>query len=155
MVQAFTRHTSVVVFGKEIYYGPYNAGPGIQVAEPGRSHVSESDVQLCSTGKLIFAIFLEQHGRPMLVEDMGETYLDEPTFWEFIDEVKHQYTGDRVRLRLCIFSKTTAGSKLYCYWAQYHLLDFNCNGFTNDCVGFLTGGSIPSFVKGGFSSRRL
>ena len=27
-------------------------------------------------------------------------------------------------------------------------LDFNCNSFTNDCVGFLTGGTIPSFIKG-------
>ena len=35
-----SRHTSVVVFGKEIYYGPYNAGPGIQITSPGRSHVS-------------------------------------------------------------------------------------------------------------------
>jgi thiol-disulfide isomerase/thioredoxin len=26
--------------------------------------------------------------------------------------------------------------------------DFNCNSFTNDVVGFLTGGSIPSFIKG-------
>lgn len=28
------------------------------------------------------------------------------------------------------------------------LQDFNCNSFTNDCVGFLTGGSIPDFIKG-------
>ena len=27
-------------------------------------------------------------------------------------------------------------------------LDFNCNSFTNDCIGFLTGGTIPSFIKG-------
>jgi hypothetical protein len=26
--------------------------------------------------------------------------------------------------------------------------DFNCNSFTNDCIGFLTGGSIPSWIKG-------
>lgn len=25
--------------------------------------------------------------------------------------------------------------------------DFNCNSFTNDCVGFLTGSSIPSWIK--------
>lgn len=30
------------------------------------------------------------------------------------------------------------------------LLDFNCNSFTNDCVGFLTGGSIPDYIKGAF-----
>ena len=27
-------------------------------------------------------------------------------------------------------------------------LDFNCNSFTNDVVGFLTGQSIPDFIKG-------
>jgi hypothetical protein len=27
-------------------------------------------------------------------------------------------------------------------------VDFNCNSFTSDCVGFLTGGSIPSWIKG-------
>ena len=26
--------------------------------------------------------------------------------------------------------------------------DFNCNSFTNDCVGFLTGQSIPAWIKG-------
>lgn len=31
---------------------------------------------------------------------------------------------------------------------QYHSIDFNCNSFTNDLVGFLTGGSIPDFIKG-------
>jgi hypothetical protein len=36
---------------------------------------------------------------------------------------------------------------------QYHLLDFNCNSFTNDCIGFLTGGSIPSHIKGAISHR--
>ncbi|KAF7296448.1 hypothetical protein HMN09_01051200 [Mycena chlorophos] len=30
---------------------------------------------------------------------------------------------------------------------KYHLLDLNCNSFTNDCAGFLTGGSIPAFVR--------
>lgn len=27
-------------------------------------------------------------------------------------------------------------------------LDFNCNSFTNDCIGLLTGGSIPNWIKG-------
>ncbi|EKM51910.1 uncharacterized protein PHACADRAFT_262319 [Phanerochaete carnosa HHB-10118-sp] len=30
---------------------------------------------------------------------------------------------------------------------MYHLLDFNCNSFTNDCVGFLTGQSIPAWIQ--------
>jgi hypothetical protein len=29
-------------------------------------------------------------------------------------------------------------------------IDFNCNSFTNDCVGFLTGESIPAWIKGAF-----
>ena len=28
------------------------------------------------------------------------------------------------------------------------LIDFNCNSFTNDVIGFLTGGSIPAWIKG-------
>ncbi|KAG9019874.1 hypothetical protein FRB90_000004 [Tulasnella sp. 427] len=91
-------HTSVVVFGREVYYGPYNAGPGIQVVQPGQSH----------------------HGRPLRIEDMGETDLDEETFWEYISEIQQEWTGDKVLLVL--------------------------PPFTNDCVGFLTGRSIPSWI---------
>jgi hypothetical protein len=28
------------------------------------------------------------------------------------------------------------------------IAEFNCNSFTNDCIGFLTGGSIPSHISG-------
>lgn len=90
-------HTSVVVFGKEIFYGP-----GICETEPGRSH----------------------HGSPLRIIDVGETSLDEQTFQEYLNEIKEHYTADK-----------------------YHLLDFNCNSFTNDCLGFLTGGSLPSYIK--------
>ncbi|TDL23184.1 DUF862-domain-containing protein [Rickenella mellea] len=90
-------HTSVVVFGKEIFYGQ-----GISITNPGRSH----------------------HGRPLQIIDMGETALDEQTFTEYLHEIRQHYTADK-----------------------YHLLDFNCNSFTNDCVGFLTGGSIPAWIK--------
>ncbi|KAH7100398.1 DUF862-domain-containing protein [Auriculariales sp. MPI-PUGE-AT-0066] len=90
-------HTSVVVFGKEWYYGQ-----GIDVAQPGRTH----------------------HGQPQQVVDIGETALDEVTFGEYIQEMREMYTADK-----------------------YHLLDFNCNNFTNDVVGFLTGGSIPEWIK--------
>ncbi|EDR13188.1 uncharacterized protein LACBIDRAFT_188295 [Laccaria bicolor S238N-H82] len=90
-------HTSVVVFGKEIFYGL-----GINTTPPGRSH----------------------HGAPMQVLDMGETSIDEETFTEYLEEMRSHYTADK-----------------------YHLLEFNCNSFTNDCVGFLTGGSIPSFIS--------
>lgn len=91
-------HTSVVVFGKEVFYGA-----GIDVTLPGRSH----------------------HGSPLQEIDMGETALDQETFNDYIQDLRSHYTADK-----------------------YHLLDFNCNSFTNDVIGFLTGGSIPAFVKG-------
>ncbi|KZV98863.1 DUF862-domain-containing protein [Exidia glandulosa HHB12029] len=90
-------HTSVVVFGNEVFYGQ-----GISITRPGGSH----------------------HGRPLQIVDMGETALDEATFNEYLDEMRSLYTADK-----------------------YHLLDFNCNSFTNDVVGFLTGGSIPAWIK--------
>ncbi|KAL1660602.1 PPPDE putative peptidase domain-containing protein [Schizophyllum commune] len=90
-------HTSVVVFGKEIFYGQ-----GISVTQPGRSH----------------------HGQPLEVIDMGETAIDEETFNEYLEEMRQHYTADK-----------------------YHLLDFNCNSFTNDVIGFLTGRSIPERIK--------
>ncbi|KAI5122453.1 hypothetical protein M0805_008764 [Coniferiporia weirii] len=90
-------HTSVVVFGREVFYGQ-----GISTTKPGQSH----------------------HGRPLQVVDMGETAIDEDTFNDYLQEMNAVYTADK-----------------------YHLLDFNCNSFTNDCIGFLTGGSIPSWIK--------
>ncbi|OCH87713.1 DUF862-domain-containing protein [Obba rivulosa] len=90
-------HTSVVVFGKEIFYGQ-----GICITPPGQSH----------------------HGRPLQIVDMGETAIDEETFQEYLTEMRQHYTAEK-----------------------YHLLDFNCNSFTNDCIGFLTGESIPAWIK--------
>ncbi|KZS90471.1 DUF862-domain-containing protein [Sistotremastrum niveocremeum HHB9708] len=64
------------------------------------------------------------HGTPLQVVDMGETAIDRDTFQEYLAEMREHYTADK-----------------------YHLLDFNCNSFTNDVLGFLTGGSIPSYIK--------
>ncbi|KAF9516513.1 hypothetical protein BS47DRAFT_1340874 [Hydnum rufescens UP504] len=64
------------------------------------------------------------HGNPLEIVDMGETEIDEATYDEYIDELRGHYTADK-----------------------YHLLDFNCNSFTNDVIGFLTGGSIPPHIK--------
>ncbi|CAL1713052.1 unnamed protein product [Somion occarium] len=91
------RHTSVVVFGREIFYGQ-----GISITHPGQSH----------------------HGNPLRMVDVGQTDIDEETFEEYLTEMRQHYTADK-----------------------YHLLDFNCNSFTNDVVGFLTGGSIPDWIK--------
>ncbi|KIJ62739.1 hypothetical protein HYDPIDRAFT_30327 [Hydnomerulius pinastri MD-312] len=64
------------------------------------------------------------HGAPLRIVDVGETAIDEETFTEYLNAMREQYTADK-----------------------YHLLDFNCNSFTNDCIGFLTGGSIPDYIK--------
>ncbi|KAG6872374.1 hypothetical protein C0995_010188 [Termitomyces sp. Mi166 len=64
----------------------------------------------------------QQHGAPLQVIDMGVTAIDEETFHEYLTEMREHYTADKVN-------------------------DFNCNSFTNDVVGFLTGGSIPDFIK--------
>ncbi|THV03884.1 DUF862-domain-containing protein [Dendrothele bispora CBS 962.96] len=90
-------HTSIVVFGKEVFYGQ-----GINITAPGKSH----------------------HGQPLQIVDLGETSIDEDTFNEYLDDIKSQYTAE-----------------------NYHLLDFNCNSFTNDCAGFLTGNAIPDYIK--------
>ncbi|KAI7867361.1 PPPDE putative peptidase domain-containing protein [Spinellus fusiger] len=76
-------HTSVVLYGQEIYYGQ-----GISYAVPGTT----------------------QHGQPLQIFDMGETHL--PV------EVAE----------------------------KYHLLDFNCNTFSNDLCQFLTGKTIPKHI---------
>ncbi|KAM6500712.1 PPPDE putative peptidase domain containing protein [Amanita muscaria] len=62
-------------------------------------------------------------GNPLQILDMEETFIDEDTFNEYIHAMKEHYTADK-----------------------YHLLEFNCNSFTNDVIGFLTGKSIPSFI---------
>ncbi|EIW81341.1 DUF862-domain-containing protein [Coniophora puteana RWD-64-598 SS2] len=90
-------HTSIVVFGYEIFYGQ-----GICLTQPGQSH----------------------HGRPLKIEEMGETQTDEGTLTEYLNGLRETYTADK-----------------------YHLLDFNCNTFTNDLVEFLTGNSIPAYIK--------
>lgn len=34
--------------------------------------------------------------------------------------------------------------------SKYHLIEFNCNHFTADVVGFLTGAEIPAWISSGF-----
>jgi len=62
-------HTSVVVFGKEVFYGQ-----GINISFPGQT----------------------PHGTPMQVINMGETALDEDTFNDYLEEMKEHYTADKV-----------------------------------------------------------
>ncbi|QRW06303.1 ATP-dependent RNA helicase DHX8 [Ceratobasidium sp. AG-Ba] len=64
-------HTSVVVFGKEIFYGQ-----GIAITLPGRSH----------------------HGQPLQIIEFGDTAIDEETFNEYLTEIRQQYTADKYHL---------------------------------------------------------
>ncbi|KAG9315613.1 Choline/Carnitine o-acyltransferase-domain-containing protein [Chiua virens] len=60
-------------------------------------------------------------GAPLRIIDVGETAIDQETFNQYLTAMRDHYTADKV-----------------CH--------FNCNSFTNDCIGFLTGGSIPSYI---------
>ena len=97
------RHTSVVVFGREIFFGQ-----GILEAKPGTTH----------------------HGQPLQIIDCGTTHIDQDTFQEYLGNLQEMYTAD-----------------------AYHLIDFNCNHFTADVVGFLTGATIPAWISGEWQTR--
>lgn len=92
------RHTSVVAYGREIFFGQ-----GILESIPGQTH----------------------HGQPVQVIDCGDTEIDEATFQEYLTSLEEMYTPDK-----------------------YHLIEFNCNHFTADVIGFLTGAEIPSWISG-------
>lgn len=65
------RHTSVVVFGREYYYGQ-----GIFIDHPGQTH----------------------HGAPLQEIPMGTTHIPEEVFVEFIAQMRQIWTGDRYHL---------------------------------------------------------
>ncbi|KAK4511413.1 uncharacterized protein ATC70_012628 [Mucor velutinosus] len=90
-------HTSVVVFGQEFYFGQ-----GIMTSIPGTT----------------------QHGRPLEIVDMGQTFLPLEVVVEYIDSLRSVYSAEK-----------------------YHLLDFNCNTFSNDLCQFLVGKTIPSHIS--------
>ncbi|KAF9967342.1 hypothetical protein BGZ70_009884 [Mortierella alpina] len=89
-------HTSVVIFGREFYYGQ-----GIMSSIPGTT----------------------PHGNPIQRVDMGETEIPQEVFMELMDNMRETYTAD-----------------------AYHLLDNNCNNFSNDVCQFLVGRPIPSNI---------
>ncbi|BEJ11187.1 hypothetical protein CspHIS471_0106090 [Cutaneotrichosporon sp. HIS471] len=91
-------HTSVVVFGREIFYGR-----GIMEAAPGTTH----------------------HGTPVQVIECGDTHIDDNTFQEYLLSLSDLYTP-----------------------SAYHLIEFNCNNFTADVIGFLTGTTTPAWITG-------
>ncbi|GJJ77765.1 desumoylating isopeptidase 1 [Entomortierella parvispora] len=89
-------HTSVVVFGREFFYGQ-----GIMSAIPGTT----------------------QHGTPIEHVDMGVTEIPQEVFMEFMDNMRETFTAD-----------------------AYHLLDNNCNNFSNEVCQFLVGQPIPAHI---------
>ncbi|KAF9123050.1 hypothetical protein BGW39_009310 [Mortierella sp. 14UC] len=89
-------HTSVVIFGREFFYGQ-----GIMSAIPGST----------------------PHGQPIERIAMGETEIPQEVFMEFMDNMRETYTAD-----------------------AYHLLDNNCNNFSNDVCQFLVGRNIPDRI---------
>ena len=96
--ELMSRHTSVVAYGREVFFGQ-----GILEARPGTTH----------------------HGPPMQKIDCGRTEIDESTFNEYIASLQEMYTPE-----------------------AYHLIEFNCNHFTADVIGFLTGAKIPAWISG-------
>ncbi|KAI9315991.1 PPPDE putative peptidase domain-containing protein [Dichotomocladium elegans] len=65
------------------------------------------------------------HGQPLEVVDMGETYLPEEVIIDYIESQRNVFTPE-----------------------SYHLLDFNCNTFSENLCQFLTGRSIPAHITG-------
>ncbi|KAI8144269.1 PPPDE putative peptidase domain-containing protein [Fennellomyces sp. T-0311] len=62
-------------------------------------------------------------GQPLEIVDMGETYLPEEVVIEYIESQRSVFTPEK-----------------------YHLLDFNCNTFSNSLCQFLTGSNIPKHI---------
>ncbi|KAI6027534.1 PUL domain-containing protein, partial [Pisolithus microcarpus] len=60
-------------------------------------------------------------GQPTRIVEMGETAIDEDTFEQYISEMHQEFTAEKA--------------------------NFNCNTFSNECIAFLTGGSIPDYIK--------
>ncbi|KND03977.1 uncharacterized protein SPPG_01426 [Spizellomyces punctatus DAOM BR117] len=63
------------------------------------------------------------HGVPLQVIDMGRTHIPRDMFLEYLDGMKKHWTADK-----------------------YHLLDNNCNNFSNELCNFLIGKNIPSHI---------
>ncbi|RIA95271.1 PPPDE putative peptidase domain-containing protein [Glomus cerebriforme] len=89
-------HTSVVVHGKEWYFGP-----GIINEIPGQTIL----------------------GPPLRIIYMGETEVTEEIIHQHIKDMRVNFTPEK-----------------------YHLLDNNCNNFSNLFCEFLTGRNIPDYI---------
>lgn len=65
------------------------------------------------------------HGTPLQQLPVGRTRLDKDTFLAYVEGIREIWTADK-----------------------YHLLEFNCNSFTQDVLSFLNGRSIPQEIIG-------
>jgi len=65
------------------------------------------------------------YGTPAQVIPLGETEVPKELFLEFLDGQRSRFSMDK-----------------------YHLLDNNCNHFTNECSQFLLGVNIPDHISG-------
>ncbi|RKP09685.1 PPPDE putative peptidase domain-containing protein [Thamnocephalis sphaerospora] len=63
------------------------------------------------------------YGGPVEVVDMGITHLPEDVFSDYLASVRERFSPER-----------------------YHLLDHNCNTFSNEAIQFLTGRAIPGYI---------
>lgn len=64
------------------------------------------------------------HGSPTKQIPCGVTHLDKQTVLDYVDALRDTYRAE-----------------------AYHLLEFNCNTFTNDALGFLNGRQIPRDIR--------
>jgi hypothetical protein len=91
------RHTSLVLFGMEVWYGQ-----GIHaVSPPGTTHVRFLFSSSCPS--LADRASFPQHGTPKKRIPVGTTQLDKQTFLEYLEGLRESYTSER-----------------------YHLLTWNC-----------------------------
>ncbi|KDN42394.1 DUF862-domain-containing protein, partial [Tilletiaria anomala UBC 951] len=63
------------------------------------------------------------HGQPQEKIDMGYTSVDPDTWNELLQDLRERFTA-----------------------SKYHLLEHNCNTFTNECMQILTGREIPARI---------
>eukprot|EP00158_Paraphelidium_tribonemae_P006045 Partr_v1_DN27641_c3_g1_i1_m65080 putative Desumoylating isopeptidase 1 len=63
------------------------------------------------------------YGHPVEIVQMGDTQIDRPTVLEFVHDLRGIYTGEK-----------------------YHLLDNNCNNFSNEFCQILVGKQIPAHI---------
>lgn len=61
----------------------------------------------------------------LVKSSINRTVIDPETFQDYLASMSDLYTA-----------------------SAYHLTDFNCNNFTADVVGFLSGADIPSWISG-------